>query len=313
MPVLASTVAATSTNSFYTFLPAISTSDASSSYTVVSYLRLLAMPSGYVTTSAMKTIARGPQSFIYASSTIKPDSTAENAVLTQHNQAHSSFSLDLSTAITLDATSNSSTSTSSGDAIATASVSRSKRDMYLIAHATVGSLGLLLFSPMAILIARLFRGSTWFPAHAALNLLAAALVVTAFALGYTQVHRIGIALLVLILVQVVFGAFAHRTKASPHPSSRLPTLSGKSPVRLVHIVLGVTILGLGLYQVHEGLEEYPDNSDGGETVPRGVFIVYYILISIIAASYLAGWIKEFLGKNQPAGMEGKGVEKVSSY
>ena len=86
MPVVASSASATSTDVFYTLLPALSTPDAGASYTVVSYLRLLAMPADYVTTSAMKTIARGPQNFIYASCSVKPASAAQDAVLTQHDQ-----------------------------------------------------------------------------------------------------------------------------------------------------------------------------------------------------------------------------------
>lgn len=74
--------------------------------------------------------------------------------------------------------------------------------MYLIAHgesdagrrsryatdalsftAVCASLALVLFAPIAVLLARFFRGSTWYPSHVALNSLAAILVVVAFALG----------------------------------------------------------------------------------------------------------------------------------
>ena len=103
--------------------------------------------------------------------------------------------------------------------------------------------------------------------------------------------RCGLALLILVLIQVFLGALAHRTKAAPSASSRFPTLSGKSPVRLVHIPLGLVILGLGFYQVHLGFYEYPLYSDGGQQVPHGVFVVYYIIISLVAASYVAGWVK----------------------
>ncbi|KAL8276340.1 hypothetical protein RQP46_011265 [Phenoliferia psychrophenolica] len=124
--------------------------------------------------------------------------------------------------------------------------------------------------------------------------------------------RIGIVLLVLILVQVGVGAFAHRTKSTPHPSSRLPTLSGKSPVRLVHIVLGLSILGLGLYQIYSGFDEFSGNSDGGDVVPHGVYILYYVLVTIIAVSYVAGWVKEFVGWNKAGETEDRGLEKVPS-
>lgn len=85
-PVLASTVAATSTNVFYTLVPSLSTNSTNSPFTVVSYLRHLAAPANYVTTSAFGSISRAPTGFIYASSTIKPNDPAVGASLTQHNQ-----------------------------------------------------------------------------------------------------------------------------------------------------------------------------------------------------------------------------------
>ena len=110
--------------------------------------------------------------------------------------------------------------------------------------------------------------------------------------------RVGLALLILVLVQVVVGATAHRTKAIPSLTSRFPTLTGKSPLRFVHIALGLVILCLGLYQVHEGFEEYPANSDGGQAIPGGVYVVYYIIVAIIAVTYVGGWVREALGMNR---------------
>ncbi|KAK4704881.1 hypothetical protein P7C70_g1329, partial [Phenoliferia sp. Uapishka_3] len=313
MPTVASTSNATGTSSFFTFLPALSTSDPTSAFTAVSYIRLLTMPSNYPTTATANAITRGPTSFIYASSTVAPTGKAEDAVLTQHNQAHSTTSLDLSTPIALA----SSNQTDLGAPVATpdAAAGRTTRDKYLIAHglrrgkAVIGTLGVLFFSPIAILIARYFRGSTWFPAHAAFNILAAILIVTAFGIGYVQTGfphfqdthtQVGLSLLVLVLVQVVFGALAHRTKSEANPDARFPTLSGKSPIRLGHMLMGLAILGLGLAQVYLGMEEYPANSDGMETVARGVFIVYYVLVAIISVMYIGGWVKEFFGGNRGA-------------
>ncbi|KAK4703774.1 hypothetical protein P7C70_g2437, partial [Phenoliferia sp. Uapishka_3] len=327
MPVVASTASATETPAFFTFLPALSTSDAGSSFTVVSYIRLLSMPSGYPTTASANAITRGSMNFIYASSTVKPDNNAENAQLTQHDQSHAKTSLDLSIPITLSAataTGSSAAGASSTGGAAPAGIitkvpSRSTRDMYLIAHAVIGTLGLLLFTPAAILLSRFLRSSTWFPAHAALNGLAAVLVVIAFALGTSQAFinfkdthtKVGLALLILILIQVVFGALAHRIHIVPNPNARFPTLSGKGPIRLGHIVMGLAILGLGFAQIHLGFDEYPLKSDGGQDVPHGVYIVFYIIIALVAASYLGGWVREFLGGNKPEAVS-TGVEKVNS-
>lgn len=89
MPVVASTVAATSTSAFYTYLPELSTIDAASSFTAVTYLRFLAAPADYPSTSTFTSLTKASTRFIYASSSIKPDGDAEDAVLTQHNQVRS--------------------------------------------------------------------------------------------------------------------------------------------------------------------------------------------------------------------------------
>ncbi|KAL8283624.1 hypothetical protein RQP46_005419 [Phenoliferia psychrophenolica] len=115
----------------------------------------------------------------------------------------------------------------------------------------------------------------------------------------TAVGSVGLALLVLVLVQLALGALAHWTKASPRKNARVPTLSGKHPYRLGHIFLGIAIFALGLFEVHEGVDEYSRRSDGAESVPLGVFIVYYILIGLIAACYVSGWMMEGLGWNRP--------------
>lgn len=91
MPTVASTAATTSTNNFFTYLPALSSTDAASPFTVVSYLRLLTMPADYPSTSSFKSISRAKTSFIYASSTFQPQNVAENAILTQHDQVSFSF------------------------------------------------------------------------------------------------------------------------------------------------------------------------------------------------------------------------------
>lgn len=77
---------ATSTTRFYTYLPALSSTDLTLPYTVVSYLRLLTMPANYPSSSTFKNIARERTSFIYASSTKQPQNVAEDATITQHDQ-----------------------------------------------------------------------------------------------------------------------------------------------------------------------------------------------------------------------------------
>lgn len=94
-PTVASTASATSTSALFTYLPALSTSDSSSPYTVIAYLRPLTFPSGLSTTS-FPPLSAAKTTFIYASSSKSPDDTAENASLSQHDQVSNQFYLDKS-------------------------------------------------------------------------------------------------------------------------------------------------------------------------------------------------------------------------
>lgn len=87
-PLVASTAAATSTSAFYTIIPSLS-SDGTSSYTAVTFLRLLTIPSTYPSNSTRLSLSRSMTSFIYASCSVNPQSTAETATLKQYDQVRS--------------------------------------------------------------------------------------------------------------------------------------------------------------------------------------------------------------------------------
>lgn len=323
-PVLASTVAATSTNVFYTLVPSLSTNSTNSPFTVVSYLRHLAAPANYVTTSAFGSISRAPTGFIYASSTIKPNDPAVGASLTQHNQAHTTTSLDLSTALSIAPAGTNSTSPSGVGISTTTQTGRTRRDMLLVAHASIVSLAFLVVIPSAILIARFFRHSKWFVWHASINSLAAVMVIVGTAIAFTQYRAplgtnqhavIGSLVLALVLVQVLLGIFAHRRPLAPLTSSstpiRFPTLSlSKSPFRLVHILLGIVITALGFTNVRLGIRQWPISSDAATPVPTAVTGVYWALVALWIVAYLAGWVKEGVSKSLPVG--GKSPVSVES-
>lgn len=90
-PVLAASNTELSSNRFFTLVPSLSTSTASSPYTVVTYLRLLRQPSNYPSTSPFKTIARRQTPFIFASCSVNPRNAAEGAHLQQHDQVSFRF------------------------------------------------------------------------------------------------------------------------------------------------------------------------------------------------------------------------------
>ncbi|GAA5925953.1 hypothetical protein JCM3775_005160 [Rhodotorula graminis] len=311
MPQLASTDAATATTAFYTVVPELTTSDASSPYSAVAYVRQRDPGSSYPTASGATAAALGAASteFIYASSSRKPSTTAEDADLAEHNQAKGTTKLDLSQQFSVAATAAeaSGSSASEGGDETTAS----QRRMY-IAHATLGSLAFLVFTPLAILVARVGRDSfTWFPAHWVLNLITVVLVIVTFALATYEVggqfedfhHKLGLALLILVLAQSLLGLAAHFTRHTPLTSSR-PSL--RPPVtapavkphgrtfgvpRLVHVVLGLVTITLGWVQVGNGLLiEWDANLPGAGTVPRGVKIAFWVLLGLWIASYVVAWV-----------------------
>ncbi|KAK4052788.1 hypothetical protein OIV83_002075 [Microbotryomycetes sp. JL201] len=313
------------TTNYYTLLPELS-STSSSPYTAVTYLRRLEYDSSYPNTVQYNKIERGEQSFIYASSSVSPGDADEAAQIMQHDQSKGTFKLDLSQPLQLAASGSPSGSTTASGSNPSASAGsdnsnsvptsggtgRTKRDMYIIAHAVLGSLALMLMTPLAIMIARFLRGSAWYPFHAGLNMLAAAMVIASFGIGvyvtgdnhFEDTHQIvGLVLFILFVLQVIGGIVAHNRKFIVNPHAKLPTLSNKGPVRYGHIVLGLAVVALGWFQVHEGFEEWEEKSDAQSSVPRAVVIVFWVLVGLFAALYVAGWILEVLGGNRPRGQQ----------
>lgn len=92
-PVDTSNSPDTSTTTFFTLLPSLSTSDPDSPYTAVSWLRLLARPDHYPSTSSYADFGKSAINFVYASSSIRPGSAAENAPIAKHDQARLLFLL----------------------------------------------------------------------------------------------------------------------------------------------------------------------------------------------------------------------------
>ncbi|KAM0786890.1 hypothetical protein ACM66B_002314 [Microbotryomycetes sp. NB124-2] len=302
------------TKNFYTFLPELS-STSTSPWTAVTYIRMLEPGPNYPTTVQYDKIERGQQSFVYASASVNPGDADEAAQIMMHDQPKGTFTLDLSQPLQLAASNSPSGSpTATGDNSGPSSVptsggeGRTKRDMYIIAHAVLGSLALMLLTPLAIIVARFLRGTAWYPFHAGLNMLSAAMIVACFGLGvyvtgddhFQDTHqRVGLALFIIFVLQVAGGLVAHNRKFIVDPNAKLPTLSNKGPIRYAHIVIGLAIVAVGWYQVQEGFQEWETSSDATSSVPRAVEIVFWVLVGVFAAMYVAGWVVELLGGNRP--------------
>lgn len=131
----------------------------------------------------------------------------------------------------------------------------------------------------------------------------------------TLSFSLGLALLILVILQVTLGAVSHRVPAPKREDvrhARFPTLSRKSPVRILHICLGIAITVAGFTQVRLGFREFRMYSDGQTHVPHGVVIVFWVLAALVAVLYLGGWVLEGFKPNNSIPHGKEGVEKVSS-
>lgn len=87
MPELASSTAGSDTQAYFQLVPNLTTTDPSSPYGAVAFLRPLQPDSNYPTKSGVKTTLQSPQtSFIYASGSQNPGSASPGASFAQHDQ-----------------------------------------------------------------------------------------------------------------------------------------------------------------------------------------------------------------------------------
>ncbi|KAJ7866056.1 hypothetical protein B0H14DRAFT_2573603 [Mycena olivaceomarginata] len=136
-------------------------------------------------------------------------------------------------------------------------------------HAHVAFFAYLVALPLGIFIARYLRTFTnssrtgrrsWFWPHAIVNfVITGPLVFTGFALGYQttsmggELHfvdphqKVGLALLVMYVIQVFLGAFIHWVKLP----FRFP--GGRHPQNYLHAILGLATVALATWQTHYGL------------------------------------------------------------
>ncbi|KAJ7620226.1 hypothetical protein FB45DRAFT_929754 [Roridomyces roridus] len=181
-------------------------------------------------------------------------------------------------------------------------------DKMIVAHAVLAGLAALITAPAAILIGRYFRSRQWwFKAHLFLQIITAIFIITLFAVGLLAVasggngnqltgpkkdphHDIGLAIAVLFLLQFVLGIGAHLTHSAGPGKYTLTT--PKSPLRHVHVGMGLVVTALLYAGVKTGMDEWNNVSDAKTLVPKGVEVVYWVLFALAVAAYLFGWILE---------------------
>ncbi|KAI5118493.1 hypothetical protein M0805_003524 [Coniferiporia weirii] len=172
-------------------------------------------------------------------------------------------------------------------------------DERLKKHALLSSIGFIILLPLGALVGRYLRtfSGSWFWMHAAIQFLIAGPVIFAgWAFGYQSTallntggnffdrhKRVGLALLVLYLSQVLLGSVIHLFKAPRLLNGRRP------PQNYFHAILGLTIIALAFYQVHFGIKtEWYEGTGDGTVVPVSALHAWTALIVIFWALYAAG-------------------------
>ncbi|KAA1472398.1 hypothetical protein DENSPDRAFT_838654 [Dentipellis sp. KUC8613] len=166
-------------------------------------------------------------------------------------------------------------------------------------HGLISSIAFLIFLPLGVLVARHVRtfSNGWWFAHWITNfIISGPLIFAGWALGhqttsqsFTGGHfkdrhqKIGLALLILYLVQLFMGAFIHFV--------RTPSIFvvHRPPQNYLHAILGIAILALAAYQVHYGLyTEWAFVTGNLHPVPMSAKHAWLALIIIFWALYGLG-------------------------
>jgi len=169
-------------------------------------------------------------------------------------------------------------------------------------HATLSSVGMVVLLPIGILIARYLRTTRipWFWIHAFWqSMVLGPILITGIGYGMkatdrqvkagTTAHfndphkKAGLAILILYIVQLMLGLFSHFANTTHIPGVY------RSPQRIVHILLGLALFGLGFWQVNYGYTtQWPTYV--GSIVPSSVPKAWKALVILFPILYALGWI-----------------------
>ncbi|KAF8070159.1 hypothetical protein FPV67DRAFT_1004422 [Lyophyllum atratum] len=239
------------------------------------------------------------QFIIFAYGTQAPGSSAVDATITQHEEFRT-VQINLSGTSSSPTTSGSGTSptkqpTSEHGTSPSDDIPLLPFERMIVAHAIFLVVGFLLFLPTGALVARYLRiiTPTWFIGHwTAQFFLAGPAIIIGVALGIRAVSKVGaphlsdthtklgVALFVLYIFQVVLGSIIHWVK--PRNTTRRPIQN------YAHAVIGLLIIALAMYQVHLGFTVEWPKVTGREPLPHGVNVFFYVWIAFITVAYFAG-------------------------
>ncbi|KAL5495997.1 hypothetical protein ACEPAH_3229 [Sanghuangporus vaninii] len=174
-------------------------------------------------------------------------------------------------------------------------------DKQLRKHALLCSIGFIILLPLGSLVGRYLRTftRTWFWAHSFFQFLVAGPVIFAgWYYGYKSTSflntgghfvdphkKIGLALLILYLVQIFLGTIIHSFKTPRFMGGQRP------PQNYFHAILGLAIIALAAYQVHYGIvTEWYYSTGDGTIVPQKAMNAWIALTVIFWSLYAIGLV-----------------------
>lgn len=231
-------------------------------------------------------------SHVFAMSTTSPSSSASDATIVKHIRHDTGITLDLTQPYTGAAPAGLPNGQAATSTSSSSSTSSSGRDLsnktvriYLV-HMIFMVLGWMLLAPLGILIGRFGRTMfNWFPAHRAIQSIAFLFIFIAFFLAiaavtyddnihFKQTHnQLGLAMVILLIVQVALGAAAHGMRSK----------TGKRYIGFAHIPLGLILFGLSPYQIHLGFDTWD------WAPPAYASYIIYAWSALMAILYIAGF------------------------
>ncbi|KAF9483777.1 hypothetical protein BDN70DRAFT_928938 [Pholiota conissans] len=174
----------------------------------------------------------------------------------------------------------------------------------IILHGFLVSLGFLVILPIGSLIGRWGRNFTpkWFRAHWMANMAFAAPVITlgvllgpaivyskeTFRIHLANAHEVyGILLLFVYYVQVLLGRYIHNRRIA---LSKLgPVTNNHPPLNILHICLGVSIIGLSFFQVRSGMEWW-ETLTGRGPITSWALPLWKAWIIALPLAYFSGYV-----------------------
>ncbi|PWN32341.1 uncharacterized protein FA14DRAFT_87433 [Meira miltonrushii] len=227
---------------------------------------------------------------IFAVASVSPSSSAVNTNLVKHYRNEQGIVLDFTKPYTGASPAGVAGSTQS---TSTTMSMTGQRDLgnnttrIFLVHMIFMILGWQLLFPIGILLARYGRTFfTWFPYHRAVMWAGFLLVFIAFFLAISGVateggphfsnthEKLGLALFILVIVQIVFGAASHELKKR----------KGLRYIGFVHIPFGLILYGLSVWQIHEGFSVWQWNP------PAYASYIIYAWAGLMGLLYFVGFI-----------------------